>query len=63
LDRGIIDFKKGYQPKTIIVQDEKSDLVNQGGLKLNGTHQLLVYANYINIMDGSINAIKKTQKL
>jgi hypothetical protein len=23
--------------------------VNQGGLKLNGTHQLVVYADYVNI--------------
>jgi hypothetical protein len=27
LCRGIIDFKKGYQPRTIIVKDEKEDLV------------------------------------
>jgi hypothetical protein len=27
LYRGINDFKKGYQPRTIIVEDEKSDLV------------------------------------
>ena len=25
--RGIIDFKKGYQPSTIIVKNEKGDLV------------------------------------
>jgi hypothetical protein len=25
LYRGINDFKKGYQPKTIIVKDEKGD--------------------------------------
>ena len=25
--RGINDFKKGYQPRTIIVEDEKGDLV------------------------------------
>jgi hypothetical protein len=24
--RGINDFKKGYQPKTVIVKDEKGDL-------------------------------------
>jgi len=27
LHRGIIDFKKGYQPSTNIVKDEKGDLV------------------------------------
>jgi hypothetical protein len=28
-------------------------------LKLNGTHQLLVYADNVNIMGGSVHAIKK----
>jgi hypothetical protein len=32
---------------------------NQNGLRLNGTHQLLVYANDINILGRSIHAIKK----
>jgi hypothetical protein len=32
---------------------------NQEGLKLNGTHQLLVYADDINILGGSVHAIKK----
>jgi hypothetical protein len=27
LYRGIIDFKKGYQPRNFIVKDEKGDLV------------------------------------
>jgi C4-type Zn-finger protein len=27
LYRGIVDFKKGYQPRTNIVKDEKGDLV------------------------------------
>jgi hypothetical protein len=33
--------------------------VNQDGLKLNGTHQLLVYADAINILGGSLHTIKK----
>ena len=28
--------------------------VNQDSLKLNGTHQVLVYADVVNIMDGSV---------
>jgi len=33
--------------------------VNQGGLKLNGTYQLLVYADYINILGGSVHTRKE----
>jgi hypothetical protein len=33
---------------------------NQEGLKLNGTHELLVYADDVNILGGSIHAIRKT---
>jgi hypothetical protein len=32
---------------------------NQKGLKLNGTHQLLVYADDVNILGGSVHAIRK----
>jgi hypothetical protein len=28
-------------------------------LKLNGTHQLLVYADYVNTLGGSIHAVRK----
>jgi len=33
--------------------------VNQDCLKLNGTHQLLVYANDVNILEGSVHTLKK----
>jgi hypothetical protein len=33
--------------------------VNQEGLKLNGTHQLVVYADYVNILGVSIHTIRK----
>jgi hypothetical protein len=33
--------------------------VNQDGLKVNGTHQLLVYADDVNILGGSVHNIKK----
>jgi hypothetical protein len=33
--------------------------VNQDGLKLNGTHQLLVYVDNVNILGRSIHTIKK----
>jgi len=37
--------------------------VNQDRLKLNGTHQLSVYADYVNILGGSVHTVKKNQKL
>ena len=33
--------------------------VNQDGLKLNGTQQLLAYANDVNILGGSVDTVKK----
>jgi hypothetical protein len=36
---------------------------NQLGLKLNGTHQLLVYADYTNILGDNIDTIEKNHKL
>ena len=38
--------------------------VNQDGLKLNGTHQLLIYADDVNILGGKVHNIKeKTESL
>ena len=33
--------------------------VNQDGLKLNGTHQLMVYADNVNMVGGSVHTIKE----
>jgi hypothetical protein len=33
--------------------------VSQDGLKLNGTHQLLVNADDVNILRGSVRTVKK----
>ena len=33
--------------------------MKQDGLKLNDTHQLLVYADYVNILGGSVHTVKK----
>jgi hypothetical protein len=35
---------------------------NQMGLKLNGTHQLLVYADDVNLLSDSIDAPKKNME-
>jgi hypothetical protein len=36
--------------------------VNQDGLKLNGTHQLLVNADDVNMLGGSVHTVKKNAK-
>jgi sorting nexin-29 len=36
---------------------------NQVGLKLNWTHQLLIYVDDVNLLGDNIDTIKKTQKL
>ena len=36
--------------------------IQQDGFKLNGTHQLLVYTDDINILGGSVHTIKKNKE-
>jgi len=37
--------------------------INQDGLKLNSTHQLLAYADDVNILGGNVHTVKKMQRL
>ena len=37
--------------------------INQDGLKLKGMHLLLVYADEVNILGGSVHTVKEMQKL
>jgi hypothetical protein len=35
---------------------------NQDGLQLNGTHQLLVYADDVNVLGGSVHTVTTNSK-
>ena len=45
------------------LEHARSVQVSQDGLKLNGTHQLLAYADDVNILGGSVHTIQRTQKV
>jgi hypothetical protein len=35
---------------------------NEVGLELNGTHQLLIYADDVNLLDDSVNTVKENKE-
>lgn len=45
--------------KQVLEYAVKRVQAGQNGLKLNGTHHLLVSADDVNLLDGSIHSIKK----
>jgi hypothetical protein len=47
----LFNFVLGYAVRRV--------LVNQDGLKLNGTHQLLADADDVNTLGGSVHTIRK----
>jgi len=50
----LFNFALGYAIKRV--------QVNQDGLKLNGTHQLLAYADDVNTLGGSIHTLKENSE-
>jgi len=57
-------FKQGYALTPLLFNfsmeyPTRRVQVYQDGLKLNGTHQLLVYVDDVNILGGSVHTIKK----
>jgi hypothetical protein len=63
LYRGINECKRGYQPvlfNSALEHGIRKVQENQVGLKLNETHQLLVYTDYVNLLGDYIDTTKKT---
>jgi hypothetical protein len=55
LFRGVIDFKKGYQSRTNIVEDEKDDLVTDSTVFwLDGGNPSLSLSMYIGLLMSGI---------
>jgi len=50
----LLNFAVGYAIRRV--------QTNQDSLKLNGTHQLLVYADDVNILGGRLHTIKKNKE-
>ena len=47
----------------LLIYSITSVQLKQDGLKLNGTHDILFYADGINILGGRVSTVKKTQKI
>jgi len=47
----LFNFALGYAIRNVHV--------NEDGLKLKGTHQLLIYADDVNILEGSVHTVKE----
>jgi len=57
------DFKQGDALSPLLFNSAlefviRRNQVNQDGLTLNGKYQLLVYADDVNILGGSVHAVK-----
>ena len=45
------------------VRNNKKSVGRNFGLKLNSTHQLVVYADVVNVLGGSVQTIKKNTEV
>ena len=60
-------MKKGDAPLSLLLNCALEYAIRrvqviQDGLKLNGTHQLLVYADDVNILGGNVHTVKENAK-
>ena len=55
----LVYFSKEKPFNFTLLQAIRRVQVNQDGLKLNGTHQLLAYADDVYILGGSIHTVKE----
>ena len=57
-------MKEGTAPSPLLFNyalryDIRRIQINQDGLKLNGIHQFLVYADDVNILGGSVHTVQE----